>query len=50
MDQQLQQEESEQQAEARGNLSHPQQSSEKSTVAFRDSKSMKTYIQSGVQK
>ncbi|TNM88782.1 hypothetical protein fugu_005036 [Takifugu bimaculatus] len=40
MDQQLQQEESEQQAEARGNLSHLQQSSEKSTVVFRDSKTM----------
>lgn len=50
MDQQLRQEESEEQAEDRGNNSHSQPSSEKSTVVFRDSKSIKTYIQSGFHK
>lgn len=50
MDQQLQQEESEQQAEAQGSHSHSQQSPENSAAIFRDSKSMKTHIQSGVHK
>lgn len=49
MDQQLRQEESEQQAEAQGSHGHSQQSPESSAVVFRDSKSMKTLVQSGVQ-